>query len=399
MADLAGADRAGADRAGADRAGADRAGADRAGADPAGADPAGADLAGALPSPSVWAGRRVLLTGHTGFKGGWLAVWLDRLGASVTGLSLAAEPDSLGEALGIEQRLPSIRADIRDAERLRQAVVEAKPDVVFHLAAQPLVRRSYADPLETLQTNVLGTAHVLEAVRATPSVRAVVVVTTDKCYENREWVWPYRENDPLGGHDPYSSSKAGAELVTASWRQSFLAAQGVAVASARAGNVVGGGDWSADRLVPDCLRAFGEGRSVRIRNPAATRPWQHVLDPLCGYLVLAERLLVDAEAARAWNFGPGPDEVRPVADVVRLVAEAWGGGADWSADPGDHPHEAGLLALDSSLARLRLGWRPRLPLAAALRQTVAWYKRRRAGADPYGLVLAEIEAYATGAPP
>lgn len=357
-----------------------------------------ADIRGALPSQVAWAGRPVFLTGHTGFKGAWLAVWLQRLGARVTGLSLAADPGSLGAALGIEGRVPSILADIRDAARLRDAMAEAAPEVVFHLAAQALVRRSYADPLETFQTNVLGTAHLLEAVRATPSVRAVVVVTTDKCYENREWTWPYRETDALGGHDPYSASKAGAELVTASWRRSFLAAQGVAVASVRAGNVVGGGDWSADRLVPDCIRAFAEGQPVRIRNPAATRPWQHVLDPLCGYLILAERLLDGADVAQAWNFGPGVDDVRPVTDVVRLLAEAWGPGGAWITDPGDHPHEAGLLAVDASMARTRLGWRPRLPLRAALRQTAHWYKRQLADEDPHGLIIDDLERYGTDTP-
>ncbi len=357
-----------------------------------------AGLAGALPRPAAWAGRRVFLTGHTGFKGGWLALWLQRLGASVSGLSLAAEPGSLGQALGIARLMPSVTADIRDAAGLRRAMAAAAPEVVFHLAAQALVRLSYADPLGTLATNVMGTAHLLDAVRTTPSVRAVVIVTTDKCYENREWPWPYRETDALGGHDPYSASKAAAELVTAAWRRSFLAERGVAVASVRAGNVVGGGDWADDRLVPDCIRAFAAGQPVRIRNPAATRPWQHVLDPLCGYLLLAERLLGEQDAAQAWNFGPGPDDVRPVADVVGHLAEAWGDGAAWAAAPGEHPHEAGLLAVDAALARARLGWRPRLPLAMALRQTAGWYKRQRAGEDPHRLILAEIAAYAEGAP-
>ncbi len=353
-----------------------------------------AKITGALPRAASWAGRRVFVTGHTGFKGGWLALWLQQLGASVTGLSLAPEPGSLGEALGITRLMPSIPADIRDAAGLRTAMAEAAPEIVFHLAAQALVRPSYADPLGTLATNVMGAAHLLDAVRTTPSVRAVVIVTTDKCYENREWPWPYRETDALGGHDPYSASKAAAELVTAAWRRSFLAERGVGVASARAGNVVGGGDWSADRLVPDCIRAFAAGQRVQIRNPAATRPWQHVLDPLCGYLLLAERLLHEPDAAQAWNFGPAPDDVQPVTEVVRMLAESWGDGAAWSIDAGTHPHEAGLLAVDAAQARARLDWRPRLPLAAALRHTARWYKRQIAGEDPLGLILAEIERYA-----
>ena len=352
-----------------------------------------AGLSGALPRPEFWAGRRVFLTGHTGFKGAWLALWLQRLGAAVTGLSLTAEPGSLGDALGIERLMPTVVADIRDAAGLRRAVAEARPELVLHLAAQALVRRSYADPLETLSVNVMGTAHLLEAARAAASVRAVLVVTTDKCYENREWLWPYREEDALGGHDPYSASKAGAELVTAAWRRSFMAAQGVAVASARAGNVVGGGDWAADRLVPDCIRAFAAGAPVRIRNPHATRPWQHVLDPLCGYLLLAESLFEDNQAAGPWNFGPGPDAIRPVSEVVRLLAEAWGDGARWTADAGPHPHEAGLLAVDAAKARARLDWRPRLTLDAALGQAAGWYRRHRAGADPRALIQAEIDAY------
>lgn len=349
---------------------------------------------GASPSPSVWAGRPVFLTGHTGFKGSWLTLWLQRMGARVTGYSLPPEHGSLGEALGHGGHGIG---DIRDARTLQDALVAAQPEVVFHLAAQALVRQSYADPVATLQTNVLGTAHVLQAVRAAPCVRAVVVVTTDKVYENREWPWPYRETDALGGHDPYSASKAGAELVTASWRRSFLRAAGVAVASARAGNVVGGGDWAADRLVPDCVRAFAAGQAVTIRNPAATRPWQHVLDPLCGYLVLAERLLLEDGADTAWNFGPGMDDVRPVTDVVRLLADAWGSGAAWAVDEGRQPHEARLLAVDAAQARDRLGWRPRLPLPLALQRTAAWYKQSLAGQDPRGLALADIEWYGDAA--
>jgi CDP-glucose 4,6-dehydratase len=348
---------------------------------------------GRLPDPAFWHGRSVFLTGHTGFKGAWLAIWLQSLGARVTGLALPPEPKSLGAALAIDTRLTSMHADIREAAPVASAMAAAAPDIVFHLAAQALVRRSYAAPLETLQTNILGTAHVLEAVRVTPSVRAAVIVTTDKCYENREWDWPYRETDDLGGHDPYSASKAGAELVTACWRRSFLAEAGVRVASARAGNVIGGGDWSADRLVPDCMRAFAAGEPVRIRNPRATRPWQHVLDPLCGYLILAEELFANPAAAQAWNFGPAIDDILPVTDIVESLAAAWQNGASWAVDPGPHPHEAGLLAVDASLARARLGWRPRLPLHAALRRTALWYQRQLAGDDPHQLILSDLEHY------
>ena len=352
---------------------------------------------GRRPDPARWAGRRVFLTGHTGFKGGWLACWLRWMGAEVTGFALPPEPDSLGAALGDAGLAPGGFGDLRDAEALRQAMGAAEPSVVFHLAAQPLVRRSYADPIETFAVNVMGTANLLQAVRATPGVKAVVSVTTDKVYENREWDWPYRETDNLGGYDPYSASKAAAELVTASWRRSFLAKAGVAVATARAGNVVGGGDWATDRLVPDCVRAFAAGRQVRIRNPAATRPWQHVLDPLCGYLLLAESLLDGPAHADAWNFGPGLDDVRPVTDVVDLLARSWGEGASWALDDDAHPHEAGLLAVDAARARARLGWRPALPLALGLDWTASWYKRHLKGEPALALVLNDIERYAAGA--
>jgi len=355
-----------------------------------------AGVTGALPSPEFWAGRRVLVTGHTGFKGAWLSLWLRAMGAEATGLSLASEPGSLGAALGIEDLFPSLEVDIRQRQALAAAVASIRPELVLHLAAQSLVRRSYRDPVETFATNVMGTAHLLEAVRAAPEVRGVLVVTSDKCYENRDWAWPYREIDPLGGHDPYSASKAGTELVAAAWRRSFLAGQGVALATARAGNVIGGGDQASDRLVPDCIRAFASGLPVPIRNPASTRPWQHVLDPLCGYLVLAERLHAGEPVADAWNFGPGPEGVRPVRDVVEALAELWGEGAGWTADAGDHPREAGLLAVDSSLARARLGWRPRLPFPAALRMTARWYKRHAQGADPRRLMEDDIAAFTAG---
>jgi CDP-glucose 4,6-dehydratase len=346
-----------------------------------------------LPAAEVWRGRRVLLTGHTGFKGAWLAMWLCRLGAEVAGISLPAEPGGLGAMLAIERRVASHRIDIRDGAGLSGVVADFEPSVVFHLAAQSLVRRSYVEPIATVATNVLGTANVLEACRACRSVRAVIVVTSDKCYQNQGWHWPYRESDQLGGHDPYSASKAAAELVTASWRLSFLAEAGVAVASARAGNVIGGGDMAPDRLVPDCVRAFAAGDAARIRNPSATRPWQHVLDPLCGYLLLAERLLAGEDVACAWNFGPGETGVRTVRELVTALADAWGGECRWEADPGDHPHEAHLLALDSTRAQVHLGWRPRLAFADSVRMTARWYRRQFEGADAAELVAADIARY------
>lgn len=354
------------------------------------------------PSPEFWKGKRVLVTGHTGFKGSWLVLWLDALGATPLGLSLAPESvPALSETAGIETRFESVRCDIRDGERLTAAVSAMAPDVVLHLAAQTLVRRSYREAILTFETNVMGTAHLLEAVRATPSIKAVVIVTTDKCYENNEWVWAYREIDALGGHDPYSASKACAEILTASWRRSFLsgAAKGerkIAVATARAGNVIGGGDWAVDRLVPDCARAFSKGEPVIIRNPRATRPWQHVLEPLCGYLLLAERLSLDGDPfAEAWNFGPDANDIQPVSWVLDRLAEEWGGDARWELVAGDHPHEAGLLAVDAAKARARLGWRPRLPLKDAIAWTADWYKRAQSGEDASQLVAEQIKAYET----
>jgi CDP-glucose 4,6-dehydratase len=352
------------------------------------------------PRPEFWKGKRVLVTGHTGFKGSWLVLWLEALGAVPLGLSLAPESTpSLSDAAGIESRFESIRCDIRDGDRLKAAVSALAPDIVLHLAAQTLVRRSYQEAILTFETNVMGTAHLLEAVRTTPSVQAVVIVTTDKCYENNEWVWAYREIDALGGHDPYSASKACAEILTASWRRSFLSGKNkrdrkISVATARAGNVIGGGDWAADRLVPDCVRAFGRGESVVIRNPKATRPWQHVLEPLCGYLVLAERLVRDGdECAEAWNFGPDANDVQPVSWVLDQLVAKWGGDARWELASGDHPHEAGLLAVDAAKGRARLGWRPRLALTEAIEWTADWYKRAHSGEDVSQLVLEQIKAY------
>lgn len=334
-------------------------------------------------SPDFWRGRKVLLTGHTGFKGGWLALWLRQLGADLRGYALpAATTPALWDVAQLERQIAGDLADIRDATALTVALRNFEPEVVLHLAAQPLVRESYREPAQTYATNVMGTVNLLEAVRATPSVRAVLVVTTDKCYENHEWVWPYREQDALGGFDPYSNSKACVELLCASYRDSFLRASGVALATARAGNVLGGGDWSSERLIPDIFRAWQEGREVILRYPQATRPWQHVLDPLMGYLQLAQGLLSDPQAhASAWNFGPDSAGLATVGEVVRRLAERWPGEARWSASADSQPHEAGLLALDSSKARQLLGWSPRWSLDDTLQHTLDWQLAWQNGRD------------------
>lgn len=330
-----------------------------------------------MADPSAWRGRRVLVTGHTGFKGSWLCTWLRAMGARVTGYALdpPTQP-SLFESAGVAAKLVDVRGDIRDAAATRATFERADPEVVFHLAAQPLVRESYRAPVDTYATNVVGTASVLEACRHAPSLRAVVVVTTDKCYENREWDRGYVETDALGGHDPYSNSKACAELVTDSFRRSFFAGRTplVGLATARAGNVVGGGDWADDRLVPDLVRAALAGEEALIRNPGATRPWQHVLEPLHGYLLLAEALLRDPAAfSEGWNFGPEAGGDRPVRDVVERFADRWAGRLRWRVDGGEHPHEAGKLMLDSAKAKARLGWRSRLGLDETIALTADWY--------------------------
>lgn len=348
----------------------------------------------------LWRGRRVFLTGHTGFKGGWLALWLASKGAVVRGYSLdpPTEPNLFSVAR-VGDRVEDIRGDIRDAAALEPALREFAPEVVFHTAAQPLVRASYADPIGTFETNVIGTARVLDAIRRTASVRAVVSVTTDKCYENREWVWGYRESDPLGGYDPYSSSKACAELVSAAYRQSFfpvskLEQHRCAIATARAGNVIGGGDWSTDRLIPDLVRGFVAGETVHIRAPHAIRPWQHVLEPLHGYMLLAERLLAgEASFATAFNFGPYDDDVQPVGWIADRLARLWGGDARWIHDRDEHAHEATYLKLDASRARAELGWRPRLRLPHALEWLADWYKAWHAGEEMQRFTLKQIAAY------
>lgn len=341
-----------------------------------------------------WRDRSVLLTGHTGFKGAWLSLWLQSLGARATGVSLA-EPvsdPSLYELARVDEGMAdSVVLDMRDASSLAHAVAMARPEVVIHMAAQPLVRRSFASPLSTYETNVMGTANLLDAVRTCPGVRAVVVVTSDKCYENRDSASPYREDDPLGGHDPYSSSKAAAEIVTSAYRRSFFSdPDGPRIATARAGNVIGGGDWGEDRLLPDIVRAVAAGEELRLRNPHAVRPWQHVLSPLSGYLVLAQALCESPHYACAWNFGPDSSDARSVESIVRRVSELWPDALRFTVVEGPHPHEAHLLSLDSSLAHKRLGWTPMLGLEEALTATVAWYRAWLHGEDLRELTLGQV---------
>lgn len=347
---------------------------------------------------AFWRGRRVLVTGHTGFKGTWLSLWLTRLGAEVAGFALAPDTEpSMFRVLGLAERMDSVIGDVRDSHAVAAVMARVQPEIVIHMAAQPLVRYSYSHPVETYMTNVMGTVHVLEAVRNTASVRAVVNVTTDKCYENREWLWGYRETDAMGGYDPYSSSKGCAELVTSAYRNSYCQQAGIALASARAGNVIGGGDWSADRLIPDLIRAFGAGKVVEIRSPHSTRPWQHVLEPLSGYLALAEALAGDGgkDFASGWNFGPADSDARPVGQVVEMIRQRWSAGpAEWrDVSGGNHPHEANLLKLDCSKARALLGWQGAWSLEDALDATVEWYCGHLAGADMERLTLAQIDRY------
>jgi len=354
-------------------------------------------------------GKKVFITGHTGFKGSWLCLWLLKLGAEVHGYALEppTEP-SLFNLLGFNSSTPqlfSTIADVRDASTLAEAMLQARPEIVIHMAAQPLVRDSYIIPVETYAINVMGTVHLLEAVRGCPSVKAVVNVTTDKCYENREWVWGYRENEPMGGFDPYSNSKGCSELVTAAYRSSFFNSQlstfnasapqhGAAVATARAGNVIGGGDWATDRLIPDCISALLAGEPIRIRNPHSIRPWQHVLEPLSGYLTLAQRLYESgSEYAEGWNFGPVDDDAKPVEWIVQRMCELRGNGARYEIDAGDHPHEAHYLKLDCSKARMRLGWQPRWDLEKALHNIMEWVNVYNSAGDLREICLKQIEEY------
>jgi CDP-glucose 4,6-dehydratase len=351
-------------------------------------------LAAQTVDPAFWRERRVLITGDTGFKGAWLALWLQSLGARVVGFA-GAPPSapSLYELARVERDVERFDGDIRDADAVARAVAASAPEVVLHLAAQALVRRSFEDPRETYEINTMGTVNLLDAVRRHGAdVRAVVVVTSDKCYENREWEWGYREDDPMGGHDPYSSSKGAAELVTSAYRRSFFSdPEGPRIASARAGNVIGGGDFGQDRLVPDLMRAALAGEQLRVRNPKSVRPWQHVLNPLSGYLLLAQALCASAEHAGAWNFGPPEHDARSVGWIVERLAELWPGGLEWSVDDGSHPHEARYLKLDSSRARSRLGWRPPVALADALASVVAWHRALAEGSDMRALTSAQIE--------
>jgi CDP-glucose 4,6-dehydratase len=348
---------------------------------------------------SFWQGRRVLLTGHTGFKGSWLALWLLELGAKVTGLAMPPDTDpSLFAQLQLDQRLDHRLGDLRNPGTLAELVAQTRPEVVLHLAAQPLVRRSYAEPTATWAVNVMGTIHLLEALRALDQPCTAVLITTDKVYRNNEWLYGYRENDPLGGHDPYSSSKAAAEIAIASWRASFCGDQPhqtphLRIASARAGNVIGGGDWAADRIVPDAMRALAKGEPIGVRNPAATRPWQHVLEPLGGYLLLAERLSADPSLATAFNFGPQLEANRSVRELVEEALRHWPGSWDDQSDP-SAPHEASLLHLVIDKAHHQLGWAPRWDFATTLERTVHWYRQLEEGkATALENCLADLEAF------
>jgi CDP-glucose 4,6-dehydratase len=351
-------------------------------------------------NPAFWRKKRVFLTGHTGFKGSWLSLWLQDLGAELTGYALPPPTQpSLFEEGQVAKGMRSIIGDVRDYEKLSAAICSARPEVVIHMAAQPLVRYSYAHPVETYATNVMGTVHLLEAVRSYGGAQAIVNVTTDKCYSNREWVWGYREDESLGGHDPYSSSKGCSELVSSAYRTSYFSLasdprNATALATARAGNVIGGGDWAKDRLIPDLIEAFSLGKPLEIRNPHAIRPWQHVLEPLRGYLDLAERLTADGETfAEAWNFGPLEDDARPVAFIVQKLSEIWPSDAHWHVDERAHPHEAHHLKLDISKARTRLGWTPKLPLEQALDWIVQWTQERSEGINTRSITLDQIRTY------
>lgn len=352
------------------------------------------------PNRTFWQGRRVFLTGHSGFKGSWLSLWLHALGADVTGYALAppTEPN-LFEQARVGDAIRSVNGDIRDFSRLKSAIAACRPSVVIHMAAQSVVRRGYEDPIENYSSNVMGTVHVLEAVRQIAEPCAVVNVTSDKCYENREWVWGYRENEPMGGRDPYSNSKGCAELVTSAYRESFfppdlIAQHGVALASARAGNAIGGGDWTRDQLIPDLMRAFLDGRPCQLRNPSSFRPWQFVLEPLRGYLTLAERLVEDGQRfATGWNFGPVDDDAKPVSWIAEELARLWGSPASWNLDTGCHPNESHSLKLDASKAGVYLDWHPVLQLKPTLAWIADWYKAFQSGANLQAMTLNQITQY------
>ena len=348
-----------------------------------------------------WKNKKVLITGHTGFKGAWLSLWLQNLGAEVIGISLdSPTTPSLYEQANVAKGMISLRQDIRDGEAIKKLFQQHKPEIVFHLAAQPLVRYSYREPVETYETNVMGTLHILEGIRSIDSVRSAVMITTDKCYQNKEWVWGYRETDALGGHDPYSSSKGAAELLISSYRDSYFSQDKyskhkTAIASVRAGNVIGGGDWADDRLIPDIIRAFENNEKVVIRNPKSTRPWQHVLEPLSGYLKLAEQLEKNgSKYAQAWNFGPIEEDARSVQWIVEKMTKLWGDNADWIDDESGHlPHEANYLKLDCSKAHMKLNWYPKWDLCQTLSKIVEWHKLDCSGNKCRDLCLEQINEY------
>jgi CDP-glucose 4,6-dehydratase len=350
--------------------------------------------------PDFWRARRVLITGHTGFKGSWLALWLERLGAEITGFSngIPTAP-SLFDIARVGAGLRSIEGDVRDLAAVEGALAESRAEVVIHMAAQAVVTRSFETPVQTYATNVMGTVHVLDAARRAEGVRVVVNVTSDKCYENREWVWGYREDDPVGGSDPYSSSKGCAELVTSAFQSSFGGAEDPAIASARAGNVIGGGDWAQDRLIPDLMSAALDGRPATIRDPDAIRPWQHVLNPLSGYLLLAQALWDSREYAEPWNFGPDDADAQPVRWMIDRLSEVWGEPIAWRPLEGEKPHEAHHLKVDSSKARVRLGWSPGWSLMDSLASIGSWYRLLRSGGDMRSLALHQIAAFQAGDPP
>lgn len=344
---------------------------------------------------AFWKGKKVFLTGHTGFKGSWLSLWLQSMGAELHGYALTPPTNpSLFEEADVAGGMVSTIGDVRDYSSLFEAFKKSQAEIVIHMAAQPLVRLSYEQPVETYATNVMGTVHLFEAIRQLGGVRAIVNVTTDKCYENKEWIWGYREDEPMGGYDPYSNSKGCSELVTSAYRRSFFQNTDTALASARAGNVIGGGDWALDRLVPDILRAFERQEPVIIRNPYATRPWQHVLEPLSGYLTLAQRLNEQGQKfAAGWNFGPNEDDAKPVQWIVEELVKGWGNGASWRLDGGEHPHEAHYLKLDISKVKSRLNWYPRWSLATALEKITIWHKAWRAHENVRAICLNQIEQY------
>jgi len=343
-----------------------------------------------------WKDKRVFITGHTGFKGAWTVLWLKRMGAVIKGYAL--EPSTSPSLFGIanvEEGIESQTGDIRDLDTLKKSILEFEPEIVIHMAAQPLVRLSYKDPVGTYETNVMGVVNLLESVRACASIKSVINVTTDKCYENNEWDWGYRENEPMGGHDPYSNSKGCAELVTSAYRKSFFGSESsVSLASCRAGNVIGGGDWSDDRLIPDVLHAFVKGEPVLIRNPFATRPWQHVLEPISGYLTLAEKLYdTDNEFDEGWNFGPRYKDVRTVGGVLDYLVAHWPKSASWQLDSEEQPHEAQLLKLDISKAKVKLNWQPLWELDTTLQLIIDWHQSWLNGEDMQTVTLNQIISY------